>query len=159
MRFVVHEHQASHHHYDFRLELDDALKSWAMPKGPSMNPEERHLAVRTPDHPLSYGDFEGIIPEGQYGAGPVVIWDRGRFVPESDDALRDLAQGELSFALHGKKLRGLFTLIQLKRGDGRHWLLIKNKDEFASKKWRIKSALTAERLNALRPKEPPCETH
>lgn len=101
------------------------------PKGPSMDPAQKHLAVRVPDHPLSYVKFEGIIPEGQYGSGPVVVWDAGRFVPTSADPEEDLKGGKLSFELQGKKLRGAFTLVCLKPGAGSDWLLIKKRDAFA----------------------------
>jgi len=158
MRFVVHEHQAQHHHWDFRLELAGALVSWAVPKGPSMDPSQKRLAIRVPDHPLSYASFEGIIPEGQYGAGPVVIWDRGTFVPAGDTATQDLKQGKLTFELRGKKFRGGFTLVRLKRGEGKDWLLIKNADEFAVRRWKIESALSPARLRSLREKQPPCDT-
>lgn len=157
MRFVVHEHQARRHHYDFRLELGGVLKSWAVPKGPSLNPGEKRLAVQVPDHPLAYGDFEGIIPPGQYGAGPVVIWDRGAFHP-LERGSRDLRRGKLSFTLRGGKLRGGFTLARMRgRGSG-DWLLIKQADEFANPGWTIESELTPARLRRLREKKPPCET-
>jgi bifunctional non-homologous end joining protein LigD len=159
MRFVVHEHQASHHHWDFRLEIAGALVSWAVPKGPSMDPSQKRLAIRVPDHPLTYASFEGIIPEGQYGAGPVVIWDRGTYIPAGDTATKDLEEGRFSFELRGKKLRGEFTLVRLKRGTGKDWLLIKQADEFAVRRWKIESALTPSRLRSLREKQPPCETH
>lgn len=149
MKFVVHEHQARRHHFDFRLEIEGVLKSWAVPKGPSMDPAEKRLAVHVPDHPLSYGDFEGVIPEGQYGAGPVVIWDRGSYVATSDDPEGDLGRGKLSFTLSGRKLRGGFTLLRLRRGDG-EWLLIKQADEFAQRGWKISSALTPARGKKLR---------
>lgn len=144
MRFVVHEHQARRHHFDFRLEIAGVLKSWAVPKGPSMDPAEKRLAVQVPDHPLSYGDFEGVIPEGQYGAGPVAIWDRGTFLPASDDPESDLDRGKLSFTLQGGKLRGGFTLVRMRGGDGQ-WLLIKQADELAERGWRISCALTPAR--------------
>ncbi|HEX9722862.1 MAG TPA: DNA polymerase ligase N-terminal domain-containing protein [Vicinamibacteria bacterium] len=158
MRFVVHEHQAQHHHWDFRLELAGALKSWAVPKGPSLDPSQKHLAIRVPDHPLSYAKFEGIIPEGLYGAGPVVIWDRGTYVPAGDTVIKDLKEGKLSFELRGKKLRGGFTLVRLKRGNKKEWLLIKKADDFAQRTWHIESALTPSRLRSLREKQPPCDT-
>jgi bifunctional non-homologous end joining protein LigD len=157
MRFVVHEHQARRHHFDFRLEIGGVLKSWAVPKGPSMDPAEKRLAVQVPDHPLSYGDFEGVIPEGNYGAGPVVIWDRGTFAAESDHPEGDLARGKLAFTLKGRKLKGGFALVRLRRGDG-DWLLIKQADSFAERGWRISSALTPTRRKKLREREPPCAT-
>src|SRR5512135_1013845 len=109
LRFVVHEHHSTRLHFDFRLEIGGVLKSWAIPKGPSMNPAEKRLAVMVDDHPLEYGDFEGIIPEGQYGAGPVLIWDTGEFRPEGDPETT-LKSGKLGFVLEGKKLRGGFSL-------------------------------------------------
>ena len=148
MRFVVHEHEARRHHFDFRLEIGGVLKSWAVPKGPSMDPSEKRLAVQVPDHPLSYGDFEGIIPEGQYGAGPVVIWDRGTFEASSDDPEGDLERGKLSFTLKGRKLKGGFTLVRFKRREA-EWLLIKQSDGFAERGWKISSALTPARRKKL----------
>jgi bifunctional non-homologous end joining protein LigD len=158
MRFVVHEHHASHLHYDFRLEIAGVLKSWAIPKGPSMNPSEKRLAVMVEDHPLEYGDFEGIIPEGHYGAGPVLIWDSGEFKPEGD-LENSLAKGRLVFTLNGKKLKGAFSLVLMKgRGSGKDWLLIKGKDSFAKEDWKIKEDLTPARKKRLTDKIPPCET-
>jgi len=107
-KFVVHEHHASHLHYDFRLEIGGVLKSWAIPKGPSMNPAERRLAILVEDHPIEYGEFEGIIPEGRYGAGAVVIWDSGVFEP-LEDPQAGLANDQLSFRLKRKRLRGEFA--------------------------------------------------
>ena len=124
------------------------LKSWAVPKGPSMDPAEKRLAVRVPDHPLSYGDFEGVIPEGEYGAGPVVIWDRGTFTAASDDPEGDLDSGKLSFTLNGRKLKGGFSLVRFKKGDGQ-WLLTKQADELAERGWKISSALTPARRKKL----------
>jgi bifunctional non-homologous end joining protein LigD len=147
-RFVVHEHEARRHHFDFRLEIGGALKSWAVPKGPSMDPAVKRLAVQVPDHPLSYGDFEGVIPEGEYGAGPVVIWDRGTFAPLSDDPEGDLDRGKLSFTLRGRKLQGGFTLVRLPRGEA-DWLLIKQADDRAERGWTIASALTPARRKKL----------
>lgn len=142
MKFVVHEHHATRLHYDFRLEIGGVLKSWAVPKGPSMSPADKRLAVMVDDHPLEYGGFEGTIPEGQYGAGQVLIWDSGQFQPEGDPE-SDLRKGRLSFTLKGKKLKGAFVLILMKgRGSGKDWLLIKSQDPFAKKDREIKEELT-----------------
>ena len=158
MRFIVHEHHATRLHYDFRLEIAGVLKSWAIPKGPSMNPEDKRLAVMVEDHPLEYGDFEGIIPNGYYGAGPVIIWDSGEFQPEGD-AETALRKGRLSFNLNGKKLKGGFALILMKgRGSGKDWLLIKGKDPFAKEDWEVKQELTPAKKKKLIEKTPPCET-
>jgi len=126
--FVVQKHDASHLHYDFRLEIGNVLKSWAVPKGPSLNPKDRRLAVMTEDHPLDYANFEGVITEG-YGAGTVMIWDKGSVVAE-EPMEEGLKKGKLSFKLNGKKLKGGWSLIQM-RG-GRNWLLAKRGDEYAS---------------------------
>lgn len=158
MRFVVHEHHATHLHYDLRLEIGGVLKSWAIPKGPSMNSSEKRLAVMVEDHPLEYGEFEGIIPQGYYGAGPVLIWDSGEFQPEGDPE-SGLKEGKLRFTLKGKKLKGLFSLILMKgRGTGRDWLLMKAQDSFAQRDWKIKEELTPVRKKKLTEKIPPCET-
>lgn len=157
LQFVVQEHHASRLHYDFRLEIGGVLKSWAVPKGPSMNPAEKRLAVMTEDHPLEYADYEGIIPEGRYGAGPVAIWDKGEFAPEGDP-VQQLRKGKLSFSLHGKRLRGGFTLMLLRgRGTGKGWLLIKKQDEYADPSWALESVLTPEKKKQLKVKVPPCE--
>jgi bifunctional non-homologous end joining protein LigD len=158
MRFVVHEHRARRHHFDLRLELGGVLKSWAVPKGPSLDPSEKRLAVGVEDHPLGYGDFEGVIPPGEYGAGPVVIWDRGEFVPLSEDPEGDLRRGKLSFVFRGRKLRGRFTLLRLRRKEPNQWLLIKQADEFARPGWRIESELTPARLGKLRRRPAPCRS-
>jgi bifunctional non-homologous end joining protein LigD len=158
MKFVVHEHHATHLHYDFRLEIAGVLKSWAIPKGPSMNPSEKRLAVMVEDHPLEYGEFEGIIPQGYYGAGPVLIWDSGEFQPEGDPEL-GIKEGKLRFTLKGKKLKGTFSLILMKgRGSGKDWLLMKGQDSFAQNDWKIKEELTPEKKKKLTEKIPPCET-
>ncbi|MDX2114847.1 MAG: DNA ligase D [Planctomycetota bacterium] len=134
--FVVQKHDASRLHYDFRLQVGDVLASWAVPKGPSLNPVHKRLAVHVEDHPLEYGDFEGIIPAGQYGGGTVMLWDRGEWTPEEADPARAIRRGKLSFSLEGRKLHGRWTLTRLRasrddeRGD--NWLLIKHQDEHAS---------------------------
>ena len=158
MRFVVHEHHATRLHYDFRLEIARVLKSWAVPKGPSMNPADKRLAVMVDDHPLEYGEFEGIIPRGHYGAGLVLIWDSGEFQSEEDPESA-LKKGRLTFALKGKKLKGGFSLILMKgRGSGKDWLLIKGQDSFAKKDWEVKEELTPAKKKKLSEKIPPCET-
>jgi bifunctional non-homologous end joining protein LigD len=136
-RFVVHEHHASHLHFDFRLEIGGVLKSWAVPKGVSMNPSEKRLAVAVPDHAVSYIDFEGTIREGSYGAGKVYIWDKGEFEVESD-ALKQLAAGKLIFTIFGSKLHGEFTLLEMKNRP-KQWLIIKAGDEFADPKWKVET--------------------
>jgi bifunctional non-homologous end joining protein LigD len=144
--FVIQKHDASRLHYDFRLELDGVLKSWAVPKGPSLNPGDKRLAMQTEDHPVSYKDFEGVIPEGEYGAGPVIVWDRGTWQP-LDDPHEGLDQGALKFALDGEKLKGQFSLVRLKRGEGEHgkpWLLIKRSDD------QVRTGAAAE-ITAVRP--------
>jgi bifunctional non-homologous end joining protein LigD len=152
-RFVVHEHDATHLHYDFRLELEGALRSWVIPKGPSMNPSEKRLALLVEDHPLDYIDFEGVIPKGHYGAGAVVIWDKGSY------RLVELKKGKITFFLKGEKLKGTFTLTFLKgRGKGNEWLLIKKKDRYAQLNWRLETNLTREKKGQLRERIPPCKT-
>ena len=134
-RFVVQKHAARRLHYDLRLEIDGVLKSWAVPKGPSLNPKDKRLAVITEDHPLEYGNFEGTIPKGNYGAGTVIIWDTGEYEPEGDRSPSEqVAGGEIKFVLRGKKLAGSFVLVKLKpRADskGNEWLLIKHDDVHA----------------------------
>lgn len=134
--FVIHEHHASHLHYDFRLEMEGVLKSWAIPKGPSLNPAEKRLAIMVEDHSIEYGSFEGVIPEGQYGAGRVVIWDSGAYKLLNGS----IGEGKIEFILSGKKLEGVFILLRLK-GKEKEWLLIKKKDEFADPKFKLKMAL------------------
>ena len=138
--FVVQKHAASHLHYDFRLEMNGILKSWAIPKGPSMNPEDKRLAIMVEDHPYAYKYFEGTIPEGNYGAGTVIVWDNGTYMladeenkAKIEDQLKsDLQKGQLSFILNGKKLKGEFALVRLKIPQKNAWLLVKKKDEYAS---------------------------
>ncbi len=136
-------------HYDLRLEIGGVLVSWAVPKGPSMNPAEKRLAVKVADHPLAYIDFEGIIPPGRGGAGPVVVWDRGTFEAEGDPE-EELRAGTLVFALRGKHLKGGFALTRLRRGTrGDEWLLIKRKDAYADASWHLRTALSPQRLRRL----------
>ena len=132
LRFVVQKHEATRLHYDFRLELGGVLKSWAVTRGPSLDPAEKRLAVEVEDHPLEYGSFEGVIAEG-YGAGTVMLWDRGTWVPASDDPASDLAAGRLRFTLEGERLRGGWHLVRMRpRGEARHnWLLVKDEDATA----------------------------
>src|SRR5262245_42746 len=131
--FVVQLHDASRRHYDFRLEMDGVLKSWACPKGPSFDPSQKRLAVHVEDHPLDYASFEGVIPEGEYGGGPVIVWDRGTWRPEGDPHA-GYDKGHLVFALDGKKLHGAWQLVQMHRRDGdKNWLLIKKDDAFAKR--------------------------
>jgi bifunctional non-homologous end joining protein LigD len=138
--FVIQRHKASHLHYDFRLEMDGVLKSWAVPKGPSLNPQDKRLAMMVEDHPYDYKDFAGIIPEGNYGAGIVEIWDSGSYTALEDQGnAKDnekllkagLAAGNLKIVMHGKKLKGEFALVRLKGSDSNSWLLIKHKDIYA----------------------------
>jgi len=130
LAFVIQKHAASHLHYDFRLELAGVLKSWAVPKGPSLDPADKRLAVMVEDHPIEYGGFEGTIPKGQYGGGTVLLWDRGTWEPRGD-AEAGLRKGHLAFTLHGKKLRGAFSLVRMGGREGKNWLLMKTQDEFA----------------------------
>jgi bifunctional non-homologous end joining protein LigD len=141
LAFVVQRHKASHLHYDFRLEMDGVLKSWAVPKGPSLNPGDKRLAMMVEDHPYEYKDFKGVIPEGNYGAGIVEIWDSGTYTSLEDqgNAKEDekllkagLETGNLKFKLNGKKLKGEFALVRLKGSNSNSWLLIKHRDSFAT---------------------------
>jgi len=134
--YVVQKHMSSHLHYDFRLEWRGVLLSWAVPKGPSLNPAVKRLAMQTEDHPVEYANFEGVIPAGQYGAGTVMLWDRGTWQPETADVDASLQKGEIKFTLHGSKLQGSWVLVRT-RGFGSNaarsaWLLIKHRDPFAS---------------------------
>jgi DNA ligase D-like protein (predicted 3'-phosphoesterase) len=133
-RYVIQKHHARTLHYDLRLEDDGVLKSWAVPKGPSLDPAEKHLAVAVEDHPLEYGDFEGSIPEGEYGAGTVIVWDRGTFEPvgEGETFGEMLVRGAAKIRISGEKLRGGFALVRTRwGGKDNNWLLIKEKDEHA----------------------------
>ena len=136
LSFVVQKHRATSVHHDFRLEWGGVMKSWAIPRGPSLDPTVKRLAMPTEDHPIEYNAFEGVIPEGEYGGGTVMIWDRGQWVPEVPDVDRALARGELKFYLDGKKLKGSWALVRMERPPGESkapWLLIKHRDEFARK--------------------------
>ena len=134
LRFVIQKHDATRLHYDLRLELNGVFKSWAITKGPSLDPNVKRLAVEVEDHPLDYGDFEGTIPKGQYGGGTVMLWDRGYWAPLGDkDPEQALRDGELKFVLDGEKLKGGWVLVRLKNDRGgskrKNWLLIKHRDE------------------------------
>ena len=158
LSFVVQKHAARRLHYDFRLELDGTLKSWAVPKGPSLDPHDKRMAVEVEDHPLSYGGFEGVIPEGHYGAGSVIVWDRGTWAPIGD-AHKGYREGKLKFELHGEKLHGGFTLVRMKRRDDERqtpWLLIKEHDDEArpSTEFDVVEALPDSVLN----NKPPAKT-
>jgi bifunctional non-homologous end joining protein LigD len=136
LRFVIQKHDATRLHYDLRLELDGVFKSWAVTRGPSLDPADKRLAVEVEDHPLDYGDFEGIIPQGQYGSGTVQIWDRGYWIPEGDQSPEEaLAAGDLKFTLEGKKLSGSWVLVRIKHNRDNskrvNWLLIKHRDAAA----------------------------
>lgn len=161
--FVVQRHHASHLHYDFRLELNGTLKSWAVPKGPSLNPKDKRLAMMVEDHPVDYATFEGDIPEGNYGAGHVDVWDHGTYEPIDEDGNiitasqfnKALHAGNIKFRMKGKKLKGDFALVNMKK-DEKTWLLIKHRDKYAtdedynSEDYAKKSSLayTAERRSA-----------
>jgi bifunctional non-homologous end joining protein LigD len=129
LEFVVQKHRASRLHYDFRLEHDGVMLSWAVPKGPSLDPANKRFAMQTEDHPIEYNQFEGVIPEGEYGGGTVMIWDRGTWEPEVEDVDAALAKGDLKFTLQGQKLRGSWVLVRMR---DRQWLLIKHSDKAAS---------------------------
>ena len=127
--YVIQKHRATQLHYDFRLEVDGVLKSWAVPKGPSLDPSVRRLAMQVEDHPVDYAEFEGVVPEGEYGGGTVMVWDIGVYAPENTaNVSRALAKGELKFVVLGKKLKGGFVLVRTRE---RQWLLMKHKDEYA----------------------------
>lgn len=140
--FVVQRHAATRLHYDFRLEMNGVLKSWAVPKGPSLDPQDKRLAMMVEDHPYDYKDFEGNIPEGNYGAGQVEIWDSGTYEPLEESTLsndkamqKELKSGSLKFILKGKKLKGEFALVKMKNAENNAWLLIKHKDKYAKESY------------------------
>src|SRR5690242_16614405 len=157
-RFVIHKHSATADHYDLRLEIDGVLKSWAVPKGPSLNPADKRYAAQTEDHPLDYIDFEGVIPEGEYGGGPMIVWDTGTFAP-MNDIEEGLKKGDFKFRLWGEKLKGGWVLIRMKPkagGANTNWLFVKEKDTgvdtktdiLATRPESVKSGLTIEELLA-----------
>ena len=151
-RFVIQKHDATRLHYDLRLEFDGVFKSWAVTRGPSLDPHDKRLAVEVEDHPLDYGDFEGTIPEGQYGGGTVQLWDRGYW--ESDDPERGFKKGDLKFTLHGEKLHGSWVLVRMRHdrngGKRTNWLLIKHRDDFA-REGNANTILDADRVRRFGP--------
>jgi bifunctional non-homologous end joining protein LigD len=168
LQYCVQRHHATNLHYDLRLEVDGALKSWAVPKGPTLDPAVKHLAVMVEDHPIEYGSFEGVIPKGNYGAGSVMLWDRGSYELLGDaTAEEQLARGDFKFHLNGEKIRGDFALVRTKRGKGNEWLLLKKKDAFAKPGWdpedharSVKSGLTQEEIaRGLPAPDPPKKSH
>lgn len=135
LRFVIQKHRATRLHYDLRLEWDGVLLSWAVPKGPSLDPSVKRLAMAVEDHPLDYADFEGAIPEGEYGGGTVMVWDNGIYAPEEPNVGASVRKGQLKFTVLGQKLKGSWVLVRTRGrdgGDGRSWLLIKHRDQYAS---------------------------
>jgi bifunctional non-homologous end joining protein LigD len=145
--FVIHEHHAKQLHFDLRLEINKVLKSWAVPKGPSMNPGEKRLAIMVEDHAFEYASFEGEIPDGTYGSGTVVIWDKGRF----DIQGGSLKQGKLDIYFRGEKLKGGFALIRIS-GKEKEWLLLKKRDEFADYSFVLKTILPASQTRSKKRK-------
>ena len=136
LQYCVQRHHATHLHYDLRLEVGGALKSWAVPKGPTLDPTEKRLAMMVEDHPIEYGSFEGVIPKGNYGAGSVMLWDRGTYELLGEaSAEEQLARGDFKFRLHGEKIIGEFAIVRMKRGKGNEWLLLKKKDAAAQPGW------------------------
>ncbi len=163
--FVIQKHDASNLHYDFRIEADGVLKSWAVPKGPSTDPDEKRLAVPTEDHPLDYADFEGVIPEDEYGGGPVIVWDTGPYrnlrAEKKDDGLsisESIEDGKVELWLEGEKLRGGYVLVRIAKGDDERWLLIKMDDDEADARrnptsTEPKSVLSGRTLEEVREEE------
>lgn len=160
LRFVVQKHAATRLHYDFRLEINGVLVSWAVPKGPSANPEDKRLAIQTEDHPMAYIDFEGIIPQGQYGGGTVIVWDHGTYHAEgNEDVSKDnllmkkqLTEGAIKIVLNGEKLKGVWHMVLMKGDEeARQWLLMKSKDQFADaqNKFDEKSVLSGKTLDEV----------
>ncbi len=163
--FCVQRHDATRLHYDFRLEIGGVLKSWAVPKGPTLDPAVRHFAAMVEDHPVEYGGFEGNIPAGNYGAGSVMLWDRGTFeLLGGVEGEAQIARGDLKFRLHGEKLNGDFALVHMKgRGKGNEWLILKKRDEFAAPGWDVEahaeSALSGRTQEEIARSLPARETH
>jgi len=157
--FVVQKHDASHLHYDFRIEIEGVLASWAVPKGPSLNPSERRLAIPTEDHPLEYADFEGKIPEGHYGAGTVMVWDKGTFenLKKGQSMAEAYEKGQIEIELQGEKIQGRYVLLRTKKAknpEDQLWLLVKMKDDKADEKVNIteskpKSVLSGRTLKQI----------
>ena len=149
LQFVIQKHAASHLHYDLRLELDGVMKSWAVPKGPSLDPSVKRLAMQVEDHPISYNTFEGTIPEGEYGGGTVMLWDRGTYEAEDGgdvNSLRDgYERGDLKIVFHGKRMKGGWVLVRMKRPGRPQWLFIKHRDESAT----AKRDVTAEEMTSV----------
>jgi len=161
MRFVVQEHHARHLHYDLRLEMEGVFKSWALPKGPSMNPAEKRLAIMVEDHPLAYFDFEGVIPTGRPGAGPVLVWDQGEYRVSEGEGRNEreaFLTGNMRIEIFGNILKGRFTLLKMKGRGEKNWLLIKAKDTYSQPNWILEKAMTNERKNRLEQRIPPCDT-
>ena len=164
LRFVVQKHAASHLHYDLRLELDGVLKSWAVPKGPSLDPSVKRLAMMVEDHPFDYREFEGVIPKGNYGAGKVIVWDEGTYAPyvsegreKDEEALATaLRKGDLKINLQGHKLKGKFALVKIRSGEENSWLLIKKEDEYSATRditGEDRSVITGRRIEEVGPDE------
>ena len=147
---MVQKHEARQLHYDFRLEMRGILKSWAIPKGPSMNPKERRLAVMVDDHPLEYIDFEGVIPGGQYGAGTVAIWDHGEYIlVKGEKPLDAIKDGKIVMELQGNILKGIFSMVKMRGRGENNWLLIKKNDEYSQTEWNLTRASTNEKRERI----------